>query len=300
MTQIHTLNLCLKTIGKHCKPEHQPANATHTQPSAKHPASRPPRQPASWPFGQRFANCLSTFCQHVANLLPTFCQPAVSTCVYQCFALFFFDIGKPFCLSTILGLANWMANRPLAVLSANRNSLAPTANPPPPLAILSFPTLPCPLPPCQLPACQPRLANSALPKQQKWAPPLALILFRGHVQSYVSFLWEGEEGWRALLWTPPLALYYLGAVCIRTSWFWLLQFPTAGSPPCQPTPTANRQPPTARFTNPRCTNRTHEVVVETCDLMLFKRILSISEFCFAILQCFLITRHSDATFLQTH
>ena len=84
------------------------------------------------------------------------------------------------------------------------------------------------------------------------------------------------------------------------------QPPTANRQP----PTANRQPPTA---NPRGANRTttatpphhHRtvhvsclVIVETCDLILFKRILWISEFCFAILQCILITRHSDATFLS--
>ena len=74
-------------------------------------------------------------------------------------------------------------------------------------------------------------------------------------------------------------------------------------------PTANHQPPTTNRSlcqsslglpnRHRTTTARMRVMVETCDLMLFKRILWISEFCFAILQCILITRHSDATFLQT-
>ena len=73
------------------------------------------------------------------------------------------------------------------------------------------------------------------------------------------------------------------------------QPPTANRSLCQP---SRCQPHRHRTTTAFCVSRL--VFVETCDLMLLKRILWISEFCFAILQCILITRHSDATFLQTH
>ena len=125
-----------KTIGEHCKPEHQPDNITHTQ---RQTPSRQPRQPANWPVGQNFANCLSTFCQHVANLLPTvsnthqkvtyycrnipnilpnFRQPAVSTQVHQCFCVLYFgccflDDGKPFiCLQFWTWQIGWQMAPP--------------------------------------------------------------------------------------------------------------------------------------------------------------------------------------------
>ena len=112
MTQIHTLNLCLiqrPSANTASRSTNQP-NATHT-PSAKHPASRLPRQPANWPVGQRFANCLSTCCQHFANMLPNFCQAAVSTQVHQCFCALYF------------GCFFWMTENPLFVFNFGLDKL---------------------------------------------------------------------------------------------------------------------------------------------------------------------------------
>ena len=85
MTQIHTWNLCLIQRPSVNTASQSTNQTTSHTPSAKHPASRRPRQPANWPVGQRSGNCLSTFCQHFANMLPIFCQAAVSTQVHQCF-----------------------------------------------------------------------------------------------------------------------------------------------------------------------------------------------------------------------